>query len=127
MPRVEIPTAFNEEPSSYVWSKLVPQIAAAAAGYSTAVYRHSRLSLREFEAARMRTAQINGCLLCQDWRAHRDLATYVERMGGDARGSVVDRGGAVPDEAFYAAVENWQGAAVFSERERLVIEFAERM
>jgi alkylhydroperoxidase family enzyme len=127
MPRVEIPAAFNEDPSSFVWSKLVPQVAAAAGGYSTAVYRHSRLSLREFEAARVRTAQINGCLVCQNWRAHRDLAPYVERMGSDARGSVVDRGDAVPDEAFYAAIENWRRGVSFSERERLAIEFADRM
>jgi alkylhydroperoxidase family enzyme len=127
MSRVDVPAAFSANPSAFVWSTLVPRIAASAAGYSRAVYEHSRLSLREFEAARMRTAQINGCLLCQNWRAHRDLATYVEQLGGDASHSVVGRGDAVPDEAFYAAIEDWRRSTVFSERERIAIEFADRM
>lgn len=37
----------------------------SAADFSKAVYTKSKLSLPEFEAARARTAEINGCLVCQ--------------------------------------------------------------
>ena len=40
--------------------------------FSMKVYSDSTLGLREFEAARLRIAQINGCLFCQDWRTERD-------------------------------------------------------
>ena len=51
---------------------MVPGIGPAAAKFAQAVYDHSTLGLREFEAARLRIAQINGCLFCQDWRTDRD-------------------------------------------------------
>ena len=34
--------------------------------------------------------------------------------------------GPAPDEAFYEAIAEWRTSPVFSERERLAIEFAER-
>lgn len=96
---------------------------AAAAAFSKAVYRHSRLSLREFEAARARTADINGCIICQQFRASRDLGGMFAGTG--TRGTVVDNGPA-PDEAFYAEVNDWRNSGMFSQREALAIEFAER-
>ncbi len=62
--RVEVPE--GADPITYVWGQLVPGIGPAAATLAMAVYEHSTLGLREFEAARLRTAQINGCLFCQD-------------------------------------------------------------
>jgi hypothetical protein len=52
----------GKEPISWVWGELVPGIGPAAARFSQAVYTHTTLGLREFEAARLRVAQINGCL-----------------------------------------------------------------
>ena len=69
------------------------------------------LSPREFEIVRMRIAQINDCRVCQTFRAPRDV---VGRFDEDS----------VP-EAVYEHVgdSSWSG---FSEREGLVMEFAER-
>lgn len=92
-----------------------------------AVYQSSRLPLRVLEAARYRTAQINGCMVCLDFRAAAHLDHYLQSVGGDPEQSVVARGGAAPDEPFYAAVADWRGSPLFDERERLAIEHAERM
>lgn len=127
MPRVTVPEAFAADPSAYVWGELAPVVGAAAGAYSRAVYEHSTMSLREMEAARIRTAQINGCLLCMGMRAARDLPGHLERSGGNPGSAVTARDANAPDEAFYAAVENWQAASVFSDRERLAIEYAERL
>ena len=62
----------GQDPIIHVWGAMVPGIGPAAARFSQAVYDHSTLGLREFEAARLRIAQINGCLFCQDWRTERD-------------------------------------------------------
>jgi alkylhydroperoxidase family enzyme len=96
----------GKEPIGYVWGELVPGIGPAAAGFSMAVYEHTTLALREFEAARLRIAQINGCLFCLDWRTERD--------------------GVKVEEGFDTAVARWRTATVFNERERLAAEYAER-
>lgn len=127
MPRVHVPDAYAADPSAYVWSHYAPEIGAAAGGYSRAVYEKSLLSHREMEAARMRTAQINGCLLCLGMRAKRDLAAHLERSGGNPENAVSERGDPAPDEEFYAQVENWKSWSGFSARERLVIDFADRL
>jgi alkylhydroperoxidase family enzyme len=127
MPRVHVPDEFADDPSAYVWSHYVPGIAAAAGSYSRAVYEQSKLSLREMEAARIRTAQINGCALCMGMRSARDLEPHLARSGGNPGLAVSARGNPVPDEIFYAEIENWRTWNGFSDRERLVIEFAERM
>jgi alkylhydroperoxidase family enzyme len=102
--RVDLPA--DREPVAWVWGEAVPKIGPAAARYSAAVYEHSTLSLREFEAARARIAQVNHCLFCLDWRTERD----GERV----------------DEALYAQVADWRDADGLSERERLSAEYAER-
>ena len=70
------------------------------------VYDDSTIELRTFEAARLRTAQINGCLFCQDWRTERD--------------------GEVVEEGFDQAVADWRTTDVLDERARLAAEYAER-
>lgn len=121
--RIDVPAARTHDPYGYATEMLAPEIMQAGGAFSRAVYRHSRLSLREFEGARARTAEINGCVICQGFRAARDLGGMFAGTG--TRGTVVDNGPA-PDEAFYAAVSEWRTSPVFSDRERLAIEFAER-
>ena len=104
---IDIPE--GKEPIGYVWGRLVPGIGPAAAAFSMAVYEHTTLGLREFEAARLRIAQINGCLFCLDWRTERD--------------------GAKVEDGFDAAVADWRTTGVteaFDERTRLAAEYAER-
>lgn len=127
MPRVHVPDSFAHDPSAYVWSHYAPEVGAAAGAYSRAVYEHSTMTLREMEAARVRTAHINGCKLCIGMRAARDLEGHLERSGGDPGKAVSARGNPVPDEAFYAAIADWRSATCFSERERLAIDYAERL
>ena len=101
---LEIPD--GKDPIGYVWGELVPGIGPAAATMATSVYEHSTLGLREFEAARLRIAQINGCLFCQDWRTERD--------------------GQKVEETFDVAVEQWRTTDAFDDRTRLAAEYAER-
>ena len=110
MPNVDVPP--GADPLIHVWTTLAPKLAAAAGGYSSAVYEHSSLSIREFEAARITMARINDCALCLDWRTARDVPS---------RGAAPDE---VP-ESFYAAVGTAEEAGL-SERERLAAEFARR-
>ncbi len=101
---VEIPD--GKDPIGYVWGEMVPGIGTAAAKFSLAVYSDSTLGLREFEAARLRIAQINGCLFCQDWRTERD--------------------GQKVELEFADAVEQWRTTDAFDDRTRLAAEYAER-
>ena len=110
MPNITVPP--GSDPLIHVWTTLAPKLTAAAGGYSSAVYEHSSLSLREFEAARITMARINDCALCLDWRTARDVPS---------RGAAPDE---VP-ESFYAAVGS-ADATGLSERESLAAEFAER-
>lgn len=121
--RIDMPPEQRHAPYDFAARKLAPEIMQAAAGFAEAVYLKSRLSLREFEAARTRIAHINGCMICQGFRAARDLSTFYPNSKNSH--SVVDNG-AAPDEAFYDAVNDWRNASIFSDRERLAIEFAER-
>lgn len=101
---IEVPE--DKDPIAYVWGEMVPGIGPAAAGLSLAVYEHTTLGLREFEAARLRIAQINGCVFCLDWRTERD--------------------GEKVEESFAEAVEQWRTTDAFDDRTRLAAEFAER-
>ena len=101
---VDVPE--GKDPITYTWGELVPHIGPAAARFSAAVYAHSTLGLREFEAARLRIAQINGCLFCLDWRTDRD--------------------GVKVEDDFPDAVTNWRTTEAFDERTRLAAEYAER-
>ena len=101
---IDIPP--GKDPIGYVWGEMVPGIGTAAATFSLSVYQHTTLGLREFEAARLRIAQINGCLFCLDWRTERD--------------------GRKVEEEFADAVAGWRTTEAFDERTRLAAEYAER-
>jgi alkylhydroperoxidase family enzyme len=110
MPNVTVPE--GADPLLYVWTSLARPLTAAAGGFTSAVYEHSGLSLREFEAARITIARINDCAMCLDWRTARDVPS---------RGASPDE---VP-ESLYEAVVSGDGPEL-SERERLAAEFARR-
>jgi len=101
---IDIPE--GQEPIGYVWGDMVPGIGTAAANFSLSVYAHTTLGLREFEAARLRIAQINGCRFCLDWRTDRD--------------------GEKVEEGFADAVLAWRTTDAFDGRTRLAAEYAER-
>ncbi|MEV6906168.1 carboxymuconolactone decarboxylase family protein [Amycolatopsis sp. NPDC051071] len=101
---IDIPE--GKDPIGYVWGEMVPGIGVAASKLSLAVYSHTTLGLREFEAARLRIAQINGCVFCLDWRTDRD--------------------GEKVEEGFADAVTEWRTTEAFDERTRLAAEYAER-
>ncbi|OYZ46924.1 MAG: hypothetical protein B7Y31_00245 [Novosphingobium sp. 16-62-11] len=126
MPRITVPEEHQADPFGYAARTHAVPIVSASSAFSAAVYRESGLSLREFEGARMRTAQINGCMVCKDFRADRD-APAVFSVAGDPNQKLVTDNGPAPDEAFYAAIDDWRTATVFSARESLAIEFAERL
>jgi len=125
MIRIAIPADQGHDPYGFAARNHARTIMAAADAFSKAVYRDSILTLREFEGARSRIAQINGCIICQQFGAARDASAMFAATGQRADHLVIDNGPA-PDEAFYAEVESWREAKVFSDRERLAIEFAER-
>lgn len=102
--RIDVPD--GKDPIEYVWGEMVPGIGPAAARLSMKVYSDSTLGLREFEAARLRIAQVNGCLFCLDWRTERD--------------------GQKVEDGFLEAVEAWRTTDEFDERTRLAAEYAER-
>lgn len=123
--RIEVPVERAHDPYGYAAERLAPEIMQAGGAFAFAVYRHSRLSLREFEGARARTSESTGSDLCQPMRASRDLGGSSAASGVRAEGTVADNGPA-PDEDFYAAVPDWRSSTLFSPREALAIEFAER-
>lgn len=113
--RVALPEAHQQDPLGHLAEHYAPEIVRAAFGFSDVSYRTSRLPTRLFEGARMRTALINGCQLCQNFRVIRD------------RPDIEHTNGPEPDEAFYAAVHEWRTSSVLSEREKLAIEYAEKV
>ena len=125
MIRIDVPPSEAADPYGFAAREHGRELMETAGHFSKAVYQHSILSLREFEGARTRIAQLNGCIICQQFRAARDAAGRFAASGTRPEHLVTDNGPA-PDEAFYAAVEDWRSATVFSPRERLAIEFAER-
>jgi alkylhydroperoxidase family enzyme len=103
---VQIDIPEGKDAIQYVWGEMVPGIGPAASKFSQSVYADSTLGLQEFEAARLRIAQINGCLFCLDWRTERD----GRKVGPE-----------FPD-----AVANWRTTDAFDDRTRLAAEYAER-
>ncbi len=101
---VDIPE--GKDAIEYVWGEMVPRIGPAASKFSLAVYADSTLGLREFEAARLRIAQVNGCLFCLEWRTERD--------------------GEKVEDGFADAVTAWRITDAFDDRTRLAAEYAER-
>ncbi|HKY15543.1 MAG TPA: carboxymuconolactone decarboxylase family protein [Microthrixaceae bacterium] len=101
---IEVPE--GKHPIVHVWGDMVPGIGPAAVDFSQAVYDHTTLGLEEFEAARLRIAQLNGCVFCKDWRTERDGRTV--------------------DEGWADAVESWRTSSRLDPRSRLAAEYAER-
>jgi len=109
MPNIQIPA--DRDPMIFLWTERAQALTGAAAKFSNTAYYASTLSPREFEVVRMRIAQINGCRVCQSFRAARDVVDRFDE-------------GSVP-EALYEHVGDatWTG---FTRRERLAMEFTER-
>ena len=84
-----------------------PDLGAAMANFSHAVYTKGRLPLRVREAARIVIAHANECVVCQNTR---DGA-------GDAAGV---------DEDLYEHAAEWQTWPGYSDAERVAMEFAHR-
>jgi alkylhydroperoxidase family enzyme len=125
MARISVPDEHQYDPASYAFARFVPRMSQARLALSRAVYRDAIVSLREFEAVRARIAQINGCQICQKFRAAEDVAGYLEGFGAGSGETVADRGGPTPDEQFYAEIEGWRNSTLYTERERLGLEVAE--
>jgi len=89
------------------WSLMRPKMAVGMGALSEAVYTHSRLAVREREAARWTIALINDCVVCQDTRPRDGVEVGV-------------------DDGFYGEVAGWRTSEALSERERLAAEFAQR-
>lgn len=105
MARIDFPDrGFGEHVD---WSLMRPKMAAGMGALSEAVYTHSRLAVREREAARWTIALINDCVVCQDTRPRDSADVGV-------------------DEGFYGEVAGWRTSEALSERERLAAEFAQR-
>jgi alkylhydroperoxidase family enzyme len=104
MPMINVPEG-DAAPEVRVWA-LRPEMGIGAGALSHAIYDQSIVPVRERELARMRIALINGCAICQQWRA---------TPGAEGRLTEDD----------YAHVLDWADHDGFSERERLAIEYAE--
>ncbi|WP_313801520.1 hypothetical protein [Sphingobium sp.] len=104
MIRIDIPGEDAANPHGY---------AARTHGRGGCLFKGSvstqHLSLREFEGARSRIAQINGCIICQQFRAAKDAPSMFAATGVRPGHLICDNGPA-PDEGFYAAVETWRTA-----------------
>ena len=105
-----------------------PRMTAAMEQLAEAVYQETTLSFREAEGARMRIAHINGCLMCQGYRIAEHLAVALQKMNSAEAPNTSSSRGEPPTEAFYAAAAgDWRSSEMFSARERLAIEYAERI
>lgn len=124
--RVAVESNSYSNAFEYVMANYAAGIAPAATAFSQAGFLNSKLSFREFEAGRTRIAQINGCLTCQGFRPAQMLGDYLEHGGNSESGSSVVTRGPAPDEEFYESVADWQASPLFSKRERLVIEYADK-
>ena len=95
------------------------EISGAGNAFALAIYQHSKLPLRVFEAARMATAMINGCMICMNWQSKRD----VHQMG--ITNGVIENGEA-PNQDCYSNLlsENY---VHLSKKELLAVKFAKAM
>ena len=110
-----------------LWQGQRPRMADAAVAFSKAVYQETTLSYREAEAARHRIALINGCLTCQRFRVVDSLKGLLQSSNSAETPNLSGDRGPPPPPELYDEVENWRTSALFSDRERLAIEFAERI
>ena len=104
MARITVPEGAGGE-LVQVWG-LSPELGAAVGNLSAAVYSDRLVAPRVREVARMKIAQINGCVVCMDWR-------FPE---------LTERG---VDEALYESVAD-PTTGGYSAAELLAIEYAEK-
>jgi alkylhydroperoxidase family enzyme len=95
------------------------EISGAGNAFAYAIYEHSKLPLRVFEAARIATAMINGCIICMNWQSKRD----VHQMGISE--GVINNGEA-PDKEFYSNLLK-KDYKNLSKKELLAVKFAKAM
>lgn len=100
-------------------SSYAPEIVGASNAYVEAMYRHSKLPIRVFEAGRYATALINGCVLCRNWRTARDIPHL-----GIHEGNLLEQ--EAPDEALYEAIEN-DDLDKLTPRERITVRYVRMM
>jgi alkylhydroperoxidase family enzyme len=105
MARIDIPDGPGGD-ETMVWT-LRPEMGAAIGQLIEAAYHQSILPAREREAARMRIAQLNECVICQAYRA----ASFSDE-------------GCTPE--LYAHVAEYREREEYTTREKLAIEYAER-
>jgi alkylhydroperoxidase family enzyme len=123
--RIALDVNPGENPMPHLGKSYCPELVKSGMDFSKIVYEKSKLSLRVFEAARYRTAQINGCITCQNWRSSRDVPGYLAALGS-ANGLGVIANGEAPDEQLYSAID--EGTLdKLSVQERLAVRFAEGM
>ena len=95
------------------------EIARAGNAFAHAIYMHSKLHMRVFEAARIATAMINGCKICMTWQSKRD----VHQMG-ISEGVIAN--GEAPNEEFYSKLLN-NNFEDLTEKELIAVKFANAM
>ena len=95
------------------------EISAAGNAFAYAIYEHSKLPLRVFEAARIATAQINGCQICMNWQTSRD----IKQMGIEGG---VTLNGEAPDEDFYIQLLK-DDLSHLNQKESLAVKYAKAM
>jgi len=106
MARIEVPPGDGSERHRF-WM-MQPALGKPAAKLQEAVYGDMELSVRDREAARRRIATINECLVCLDLRPG-DMSDYGL------------------DEDFYQSIADYRTRSdLYSPREQLAIEYAER-
>jgi alkylhydroperoxidase family enzyme len=98
--------ASTPEFGSFGQALTATRVGAGAGAFVEAVAKDSSLPGRVAEAARIRIAQINGCMLCMDAR----LGSSEDAL----------------DENFYDNIVDWQTWPGYQPAERLAAEFAER-
>lgn len=103
MRRIDLPAGDGRAP---LW-ELCPELGPATDAFSRVVQECTVLPVRVAEAARMRIAELNGCVVCRETRVG-DMAAHGL------------------DEEFYAGVGDPAQRHRYSSREVLAIEFAER-
>jgi alkylhydroperoxidase family enzyme len=102
--RIDIPAGEGGD-AVQIWS-LQPELSRAVNRLTDAAYNKSILPARVREAARMRIAELNDCVVCRTFRAESVKAQGLT-------------------EDFYAHVST-HAVGNYSQRERLAIVFAER-
>jgi alkylhydroperoxidase family enzyme len=88
------------------WTLARPAIAVAMGGLADAVYNHSKLDVREREAARYTIALINDCAVCRATRAKGAEDAHIT-------------------EGFYAELADFRASDLLTLREKLAAEFAQ--